>query len=383
MSSQSPRSGYTLPVFACAAAVAALRHLQPNETQQDKGTPLSVAIDLLEPPQTVEIPIEQVATLKPGMALAVTRSDPGENLDLTRDTPIWALVELDADTDAENPGESIEILGGEGLGRNARTGEAAVYTYARKLLRSNLERNRQPGQRIRVTVILPEGRALAERTSNSAFGIVEGLSLLGTTGISQPLSAPGQLEIYRQQLQTQSRAFDELVFCIGENGLDLAVQMGISDRRLIKVANWIGPLLVEAGLQKLKSILLFGYHGKAIKLAGGIFHTHHHLADGRAEILTAHCASLGVPADVVGEIFASATTQEALERLRKLDLATNGNWVERVYGQIVATIDRRARTYIQKHSNTEVEVGSILFDRQRQILVKSEMGSAIFDRICS
>ena len=85
----------------------------------------------------------------------------------------------------------------------------------------------------------------------------------------------------------------------------------------------------------------------------------------------------------MGEIFASATTQEALERLRKLDLATNGNWVERVYGQIVATIDRRARTYIQKHSNTEVEVGSILFDRQRQILVKSEMGSAIFDRICS
>ena len=383
MSSQSPRPGYTLPVFACAAAVAALRHLQPNETQQDKGTPLSVAIDLLEPPQTAEIPIEQVAILKPRMALAVTRSDPGENLDLTRDTPIWALVELDADTDAENPGESIEILGGEGLGRNARTGEAAVYAYARQLLRSNLERNLRSGQHIRVTIILPEGRSLAERTSNSAFGIVEGLSLLGTTGISQPLSAPGQLEIYRQELQAQSRTFDELVFCIGENGLDLAVEMGISTHRLIKVANWIGPLFVEAGLQNLQSILLFGYHGKAIKLAGGIFHTHHHLADGRAEILTAHCASLGVPADVVEEVFASATTQEALEHLRALDAKTNGNWIERVYDQVAATIDRRARTYIQKHSNTQVEVGSILFDRQRQILVKSETGSAIFDRICS
>ncbi|MBE9042685.1 cobalt-precorrin-5B (C(1))-methyltransferase, partial [Oscillatoriales cyanobacterium LEGE 11467] len=263
------------------------------------------------------------------------------------------------------------------------TGEAAVYAYARRLLRSNLERYLTAGDRIRVTVILPEGRSLAQRTSNAAFGIVEGLSLLGTTGVSQPLSAPGQLNAYREELQAKSRTFDELVFCIGENGLDLAQKMGISPDRQIKVANWIGPLLVEAGLQKLKSILLFGYHGKAIKLAGGIFHTHHHLADGRAEILTAHCASLGVPSSVVGEIFASGTTQEALERLRKLDADTNGDWVGRVYGSLAATIDRRARAYIQKHSNIKVEVGSILFDRQRQIIVKSDMGVQIVDRICS
>jgi len=83
-----PRSGYTLPVFACAAAVAALQQLKHG-----RSPAASVAIDLLEPPEIVEIAIEQVAKLSSGMALAVTRCDPGDNLDITRNTPIWAFVE--------------------------------------------------------------------------------------------------------------------------------------------------------------------------------------------------------------------------------------------------------------------------------------------------
>jgi len=75
--------------------------------------------------------------------------------------------------------------------------------------------------------------------------------------------------------------------------LDLAQKLGINTNQLPKLP-WLGPLLVEAGIQGVKAILLFGYHGKLIKLAGGIFHTHHHLADGRLEILTAHSAQLGL-----------------------------------------------------------------------------------------
>ncbi len=82
-----PRSGYTLPVFACAAAVAALRWLRQPQPLD------AVSIDLIKPAETVEIPIEQVAGIGEGMALAITRSDPGDNLDLTRNTPVWALVE--------------------------------------------------------------------------------------------------------------------------------------------------------------------------------------------------------------------------------------------------------------------------------------------------
>lgn len=366
-----PRFGYTLPVFACAAAVAALHWLRLGESVQ------SVLIDLIEPAQIIEIEIEQTAGLKEGMALAITRSDPGDNLDLTRNTPIWAMVEWRGETQEE----SILIKGGEGLGRHGEAGEVAIYAYAQKLLRENLGKLLKSGEKIQVTIILPEGRRLAERTSNAAFGIVDGLSLLGTTGISQPLSAPGQLAACREQVQQKASYFDCLVFCVGENGLDLAAKMGINSDKLVKTANWLGPLLVEAGTQGVKEILLFGYHGKLMKLAGGIFHTHHHLADGRLEILTAHCVGL-VPTSVLQAVFASATAEAALLYLRHLDASNSSDVVSQIYAAIAQTIDRRSQDYIFNHSDRSVTVGSILFDRDRQIIVKSKTASNLLAHLC-
>jgi cobalt-precorrin-5B (C1)-methyltransferase len=370
-----PLSGYTLPVFACAAALAALRCLRVGT--QSVG---SVSVDLLEPPITAEIAIEQASVLKTGTALGVTRSDPGDNLDLTRNTPVWAMVELLGE--AEGEGEQIVIVGGEGIGHHKVGGGAAIYDYAMRLLRSNLSRELAPGERITVTLILPSGRQLATRTSNEAFGVVEGLSLLGTTGISQPLSAPGQLEIYREQLQQKAELFDTLVFCIGENGSNLARQLGIDPQRLVKTANWLGPLLAEAGCQGVRSILLFGYHGKLMKLAAGIFHTHHHLADGRREILTAFCAKAGMPAAACSAIFAAATAEEALGQLRALDAATGSHWVDRIYGDIAREIDLRSSDCIFTHTNQRIPVGSVMFGRDRKIIVKSDIGDTFLTQIC-
>jgi len=371
-----PRSGYTLPVFACAAAIAALHWLR-----HQRSLP-KVTVDLVDPAQAVEIPVEQVAGLTEGMALAIARSDPGDNLDLTRNTPIWALVEGQG-ARGEGREESVLIEGGEGIGRQLNAdGQAAIYTYAQRLLRENLERLLEPGEKIVVTIILPEGQRLAERTSNAAFGVVDGLSLLGTTGISQPLSVPGQLEASREQVQLKASHFDYLVFCVGENGLDLAQQIGFNPKQLVKTANWLGPLLVEAGVQGVKEILLFGYHGKLMKLAGGIFHTHHHLADGRLEILTAHCANLGLPTSMLQAIFASPTAEAALKYLQDLDTTTGSDWVNQVYGAIAQGIDSRSQDYIFNHSERQVTIGSILFDRQRQIIVKSKTASTLLAYLC-
>jgi len=380
-----PLSGYTLPVFACAAALAALRCLREGIQSLE-----SVSVNLLEPQITAEIPIEQASVLKTGTALGVTRSDPGDNLDLTRNTPVWAMVELgrgcdgESGREGENGGESeqIVILGGEGIGRHTVGGGAAIYDYAMRLLRSNLSRELAPSEKITVTLILPSGRQLATRTSNEAFGVVEGLSLLGTTGISQPLSAPGQLEVYREQLQQKAQLFDCLVFCIGENGLDLARQLGINPSRLLKTANWLGPLLVEAGCQGVQSILLFGYHGKLMKLAAGIFHTHHHLADGRREILTAYCAKARMPADACSAIFAAATAEDALGQLRALDAQTRSNWVDQIYGDIARQIDLRSSDCIFTHTNLRIPVGSVMFGRDRKIIVKSDIGDTLLTQIC-
>ncbi len=377
MTISKPRSGYTLPVFACAASVAALHWLRHQKTIQ------SVLIDLIDPAAMVEIAIEQTSGLKEGMALAIAKSDPGDNLDLTSNTPVWALVEWRRRAgEAGGAGGAIVIKGGEGIGRHSEGGQAAIYAYAQKLLQTNLQRLLEPGEKIQVTIILPQGRRLAERTSNAAFGVVEGLSLLGTAGISQPLSAPGQLDAYREQLQSKASSFDSLVFCVGENGLDLAGKLGINPERLIKTANWIGPLLVEAGLQGVKEILLFGYHGKLMKLAGGIFHTHHHLADARLEILTAHCANLGLPTSVLQAIFASPTAEAALKYLRDLDATTGSEWVIQVYGAIAVAIDQRSQDYIFNHSECRVTVGSILFDRDRSFIVKSNAAFILLGHLC-
>lgn len=376
MTSSPPRFGYVLPVFACAAAVAALDYLQKESSIE------AVAIDLLEPPQPAEIPIEQVAKIGEKTALAIALSDPGDNLDLTRNTPVWAMVES-IERGREDTGERIILKGGEGVGRQIdNLDRPAIYSYARRLFLENLLPRLKPDEKVAVTIILPEGRRLARRTSNHAFGVVEGLSLLGTTGISQPLSTPAQLAAYREELAVKARKVDCLAFCLGENGLDLAQKLGIAPENSIKTANWLGPLLVDAGMQGVSKILLFGYHGKLLKLAGGIFHTHHHLADGRMEILTAHCARAGMPNALLQEIFASDTAEAALQLLREFDRKYQSDWTKRVYGAIAATIDSRSGNYIFEHSERKVLVGSFLFERNRTPIVLSGNGRELFDRLC-
>lgn len=369
MINAAPRSGYTLPVFACAGAVAALRRLiDPTDS------PSVVRLELVQPAQEAEIPIAQLAPLPDGSVLAITHSDPGDNLDLTRHTPLWSVVAW-GDPDQPDP---IHLEGGEGIGRQVNQGDApAIYRYAKIVIAHNLTPLIPAGKTLRVTIILPEGRVLAERTSNAAFGVVEGLSLLGTSGISEPLSAPGQLDQSREELREKAAQHRHLVFCVGENGLDLAVKLGMNPDCRVKTANWLGPLLVEAGQLGVEGVLLLGYHGKLIKLAGGIFHTHHYVADGRQEILAAHCAAAAVPLDLTQAIFQADTVEVGLTILRDYDpvLATQ------VYQGLAERIDQRATDYVKAHTGQGLRVGSMLFNRQRQIVATSTIGQALFRQV--
>ncbi len=351
-------SGYTLPVFACASAVASLRYLQSNKAIKQ------VEIDLINPDKKIEIDIEQIAKIENNKALAITRSNPGDNLDLTRNTPIWALVKLTANSQSK-----IIINGGEGVGKIIdKNNEPAIYKYAKKILEKNLLDNLKKSAIVEVEIILPEGKDLAKRTSNSAFGVIDGLSLLGTTGISQPLTSPEQLKLYQQDLIKKAQQFDDLLFCIGENGLSLAYQLGFNQEKIVKTANWIGSMLVTAAEYKVKSITLLGYHGKLIKLAGGIFHTHHHLADGRLEILTAISANCGLPSKILRQIFTAETTESALQILKDFDSQNNTNYQEKIYQEIKQKIMLKSEEDIAKHSNHSVIIDVIIFDRQRQII---------------
>jgi cobalt-precorrin-5B (C1)-methyltransferase len=363
------RAGYTLPVFAVASAKAALLCLQNHETPQ------SVELDLLPESQPAlfeipargraEISIQQVARLDGVSALAVTISDPGDNLDLTRNTPIWAWVRISARAASQIPQGSSDtpaliLEAGEGLGRSA-AGDAAIYSYARRLFDANLLPLIGEDQAVVVTIVLPEGRLLAQRTSNEAFGILEGLSLLGTSGISQPLSAADHLETLRAGLQEKVRSQSHLVFCLGSNGMQVAKRLGIPDEVVVQTGNWIGALLVEAGLRGARSVLLLGYQGKLIKLAGGIFNTSSHLADGKLEIMAAAVARSGDLA-AVRSVLDAPTADGAYKILVELGLA------EAVFGELAQKISQRGAGYVRKYGDVEMRVGTVLCDRQGQII---------------
>lgn len=356
------RTGYTLPVFAVAAAKAALLRLRHSTDVIS-----SVVLDLL--PESAEIPIAQVAALESESALAITLSDPGDNLDLTRNTPIWAIVKLSPRQD-----EALVLEGGEGLGKTA-TGEAAIYSYARRLFSSNLLPLIAEDETATVRIILPEGRVIAQRTSNAAFGILEGLSLLGTSGISQPMSAADHLEEFREDLQQKAQQYPNLVFCIGSNGYSVAQRLSIPEEIIVSTGNWLGAMLVEAGLYKVKSVLLLGYQGKLIKLAGGIFNTSSHLADAKLEIIAAAVAEIKSDISAVKAVLQVSTADGAHKKLVELGLA------DVVFAALAEKISQKAENYVKKYADVSMNVGVILFDRQGIIISQNTKATELINLV--
>ena len=348
------KSGYTLPVFAIAAAKAAMLALL-------KKTATSVELDLLES-GIGEITIAQSAIIDENTALAIAISEPGDNLDLTAGTPVWAWVQLLESVADIEPEQRLILEAGEGLGRTA-TGEPAIYKLARNLADINLLPLLKPNIKARIKFILPEGRSIAKRTSNEAFGILEGLSLLGTSAISKPLSVEDKLEEFREDLRIKAATCHEVAFYIGANGYQVAQNLGFQTSQLIQTANWVGVMLVEAALLGVTSITLVGYHGKLLKLAGGIFNTSSHLADARVDILVRAAVHEDLPMEIIQAIERSPTA----ESVHKL-LVEHG--CDRVIFQYLsAQITERATAYVQKYADLKINIKTVLCDRLGQLVL--------------
>ncbi len=349
--------GYTLPVWCAAAARAALQGLLREPVAREQPLRLDTGAE----PRL--IPIEAAAPLGDGSALAMARCDPGAGvLDLTRDLLLWVQARW-----LEGDGPWLELRAGAGVGVIEASGEACLSGYARQLLEWNLRPLVPPGRRLGLELTIPEGRRLAERTSNAAFGVVEGLALIGTQAEVQRSAAPEQLQAALASLRQRAAAADfggDLVLVIGENGLDLAPRLGLPAALLLKAGNWLGPLLVAAAEAGVRRLLLFGVQGKLIKLAGGIFHTHHHLADGRAEVLTALAALEGLGGVELARLHAATSVDTALSALEQQQPAL----AERLRTRIATAIEHRSQAYLRSHGQPgPLAVGAVLFDRQRRV----------------
>ena len=364
------QTGWILPVWVAAAAVAAVQQLRG-----EPGTPqVLLQLNPEQPGQPLQpVPVEAAALLGVDRALGMARCEPGEGLDLTRGLPVWVEACW-----CEPPGPEawLQLEAGEGVGVLAGGSELCLSAYARQLLASNLKPLLPPQRGVHLRITLPGGRQLAARTSNAAFGVVDGLALIGTQAAAQRSADPDQLARARAELARRAadpQLAGDLVLVIGENGLDLAPRLGLPAALLLKTGNWIGPLLVAAAEQGVRRLLLFGYQGKLIKLAGGIFHTHHHLADGRLEVLTTQAVLQGLPPAQLQRLAAAASVDEALRELATADAAA----AQALQQRLAAAVEARAAAYLARHGQPGLQPGAVLFDRARRIAAEGPRGTAL------
>ena len=331
------------------------------------------SIDLPNKKESIKVPISSAALLDNGKrSLGVSHCQSGLSLDVTRGLEIWAYVQL-----TKESCQSVKLVGngfpdwldfhaGYGVGKYESSGQPCVSKFARDLLSINLHPLLPKGNSIKVEIVFPEGKDRALKTSNEAFGVVDGLSLIGTQAEVQISASPDQLKNCKKILQNicSKSTFDgSLTFVIGENGMDLAQKLGLPANQIIKTGNWLGPLLVAAAENGVKKLLLFGYHGKMIKLSGGIFHTHHHLADGRLEILTSLAVREGISFDLIQLISKSTSVENALLTLEPL----NKDAVSLIWDRMAKEIEIKSCSYVNRYLSSSMEIGSVLFDRKRQI----------------
>ena len=352
------KKGFSLPLWVAASAQAGLKKLLmlPFEDYEIIKLPGSKKSEKLK--------VHSSGFLKDkNQALAITFANSELSLDLTQNLEIWTLVSFKKLISSKNSKSLINIIPGYGVGVSAKTSEICISQFAIEILEENLLDYIPSGYTLNLEIIFPKGKFLAERTSNKSFGIVEGLSVIGTTAETYISASPDQIKDAKLELdRLTSKDVKKIVFVIGENGLDLAKNMQL-DCPVIKIGNWIGPLLVHAASKNIKRILLLGYHGKLIKLAGGIFHTHHHLADARIEILVFLALQANIPIELIHQISKCNTIEDALINLEKENIEI----VKKLWLLIANTIEFRSLEYIRRYTLNELEVGAALFDRKRSV----------------
>ena len=370
--------GFTLPVWVVAAAKAAGQVLIGQDLR------INQTIDFSDNQESIIVPIRSAALFNNSRkAIGISHCEPGEGLDITRDLEIWVCLEYiknDQMMDSESPelpsDSWMKIVPGHGVGKLSFNNQISISEFARALLSFNLQFLRKAGHHLQIEIIFPCGRELAVRTSNHAFGVVDGLALIGTQANVQTSASPEHLQKiinYLKKKCSEPSFSGILTFVIGENGLDLALKKGLNAFEIVKTGNWLGPLLVEAAQQGVRRLLIFGYHGKLIKLAGGVFHTHHHLADNRMETLIALAVKEGISLPLIKSFENAMSLEEALLILENKDISS----ATRLWQRLSVEVETRSVAYVNRYLSTSMTIGAAMFDRKRKLRWAGEDGLEI------
>ncbi len=351
------RMGYTTGSCAAAASKAAAwmllhgRILPEVELMTPKG--IGLHLEVLEP------------KFSDTSASCAIRKDAGDDPDVTDGLLIYATV-----SKTEQPG--ITLDGGEGVGRVTRVGleqavgDAAINKIPRQMIREGVEevwkRSDDTGG-LSVIISIPGGKELAKKTFNPRLGIVGGISVLGTSGIVEPMSEEALIQTIRVDIKMQlAGGRNYLVLVPGNYGLDFLEDYEPEIlKRSVKYSNFLGEAIDAAVEFGAKGILLVGHIGKLVKLAAGIMNMHSRNADARMDILTAHAAVLGADQETATRLMNCITTDEALEILKEKDLMK----------PVMERLMERMEFYIDHRSGKSLERGILTFSLEQGVLGES------------
>lgn len=355
------KRGYTTGSCATAAAKAASYMLLtkfPIEViniDTPKGIPLNLKVENIN--------------IKDDYVECSIRKDGGDDIDATHNMHIYARAEfIDS--------KEIIITGGNGVGRVTKKGlgieigESAINKTPRNMINNEVRKVIGEDKGVKITIFAPEGELIAKKTFNPRLGIVGGISIIGTTGIVEPMSDEGWKKSLSIELEMKkAQGMDKIILVPGNHGeMFIKETLGIDMKYIVRTSNFIGYMLKEAQRIGFKKILMAGHLGKYVKIAGGIFNTHSKVADARNEILLANLALMNAPFELIKKVNECMTTEEFIEIINSKEYEE--------YKEIYNILSNKCRERIDIYLNDEeINVEVMIFSMEKELLGQSEKAS--------
>ncbi len=367
---QRLRCGYTTGSCAAAAAKAAAEMLLAGSILR--------RVELMTPKGILISPDVRDISVNENSVCCAVQKDGGDDPDVTNGILVYARV--------EKISQGIEIEGGEGVGRvtadglDQPVGAAAINSVPRKMISSSVrEICKKYGYRggIRITISIPDGVEIAAKTYNPRMGIEGGISIIGTTGIVEPMSSAALIETIRTELRMRrAEGKSSLLLTIGNYSKSfLARQIPFMLDKSVTCSNFIGEAIDGAIEYGFERILIIGHAGKLVKLGAGIMNTHSSQADGRMDVLVT-CA-----------VLAGAEGSEQMSEIRKIpecvtvDAALNVLDTIGLGEQTVQILMKRVQYYLDAKVKGQAETGAIIFSDKFGIVGKTETVDRLIEKI--
>jgi cobalt-precorrin-5B (C1)-methyltransferase len=223
-----------------------------------------------------------------------------------------------------------------------------------------------------VVISILGGAELAKRTFNPRMGIEGGISVIGTTGIVEPMSNRAMADTIRLELgQLKASGACDVLLTPGNYGQTFAREiLGISLNGHVTCSNFIGEAIDSAVELGFKQVLLVGHIGKLVKLGIGVTNTHSSGGDGRMETLSACALEAGAKLPLLKGILHSVTADAALQLL----------WEAGLLQETMAELNKRINDCLIRHVPKEVCIGFVCFTNAQPmcgVLAKSANADAL------